>query len=427
MFALEINILFYFISIVFFYRKDHSFSIRVAILFLYLIFAIMGYYIVQTGIFFVQFGHYNISDVSILPYVFNFLFILLLMTPFRFLRGKESKCICSLEQIKSKRIMYFERLVIILCFGYLFVGVLWFYKYGTADFVDIYTSNREGEHEYVFSNRLLNIFFFRTFHVLRWITPFWCMIEFSKLINRIKMKQALFYLVVFFICLYIGCIVGSNRGGMIFTSTNLIFFIIIEWKYLSPKIRRTIIVIGCIAVIFIVMSLLSITLSRSDNDSDVASFGVIRYFGESFPNLGIRVWGASDEHIWGARKFPFLFQLFGGYIPDFNGDKYVMVDYFERMYKYPVNNFKTFFGDIYAEFGIVVSFLIVCLYVWIVNLLIKKTSKSNLYVIFIYETYTLLTWGLFNCNISQDFVVEFLLYVIIVFFIKNHKVKKKKV
>lgn len=421
MWPLIINVILYLVALLYFYKKAHHFSIQVAVLFLYLVFSIMGVLVVNNGVFFQQFGYYDLSRVSILPYLFNFIMILLLLRPLRVIEGNETNFVCSMAQVTNSRIKTFEQIIVVMCFAYLFVGSLWFQKYGHVEFGDIYASNREGEREYVFSSRLLNIFFFRTHQVLNWITPFWCMLEFGRIINKVKPKRALFNIILLFSCLYIGCLISSNRGGIIFTTANLCFFIVILWNHLSNKSRRLFIIIGSIVATIVIMFLMSISLSRYGDDSEVASFGVIRYLGESFPNLGIRVWDVSDEHMWGARKFPAFYQMFGGYVPEFYGDKDLMVNYFEINFRYPVNNFKTFFGDIYAEFGTPISFLIVLLYISLVNRLIKKTLKSKLSTVFVYETFTLLTWGLFNCKISQDFLIEFILYVLVVLYIRKRQ------
>jgi hypothetical protein len=186
-------------------------------------------------------------------------------------------------------------------------------------------------------------------------------------------------------------------------------------------------VIGGVMIVIMLCFTIGITLSRSADDTELALFGIVRYLGEAFPNLGFRVWNVSEEHIMGARKFPFLYQLFGGFIPDFEGNKYDYVLYFETKYKYPVNNFQTFFGDIYAEFGIVLSFLIVICYVHLMKKIIKKTSDSILSIVFVYVTYTLLIWGGFNCKISEGFIIELLLYIISIFVIKQLFLNKKRI
>ena len=426
MFALGLNIFLFLITTLHIYRKDHCFSIRIAVLFMYLILAIMGFITVYNGIFFEEFGFYNKENISIIPFVFNYLMVVLLLNSTKG-HVNISNYINVFPLIKLKWRNRFEIVISLLCLLYLILSVFWFKKYGGVDFVDIYTSNRAGEHDYVFSNRFLNIFFFRTYQILLWVTPFFCLLEFVKLIHKIKRRQSILLIILFYVCMFVGCLIQANRGGFIFISANALFFIIIFWKYFSHNVKRNLLIVGGVMIAIIVFFTIGITISRSSDDTELAFFGAIRYMGESFPNLGFRVWDTSGEHIMGARKFPFLFQALGGYIPDFEGNHYDYVFYYETKYKYPINNFQTFFGDIYAEFGIVLSFLIVICYVLLIKEIIKKTSDSILSIVFVYVTYTLLIWGGFNCKISEGFIIELLLYVISVFVIKRLFFNKKKI
>ncbi|MCD8291072.1 MAG: oligosaccharide repeat unit polymerase, partial [Prevotella sp.] len=103
---------------------------------------------------------------------------------------------------------------------------------------------------------------------------------------------------------------------------------------------------------------MAITKSRFDmgqhRETPVES--IARYFGESFPNLGYSFWDKVRWHPMGERLFPEVCES------DVS-QRFKSVDssyyYWKLKTHVPILNFKTLFGDLYIEFGVLGALLFV--------------------------------------------------------------------
>lgn len=129
----------------------------------------------------------------------------------------------------------------------------------------------------------------------------------------------------------------------------------------------------------IVFYLAAISISRLGDDEKEAGNSVLRYFGEAFPNLGLRVWEVSDHYLMGMRTFPSVYSLFEP-IPNVVtkaegiGVKHIV---FENISGFPIINFKTFYGDLYCEWGPILPFIIIGIYLFMI-----KSLKRCLVIVF---------------------------------------------
>ena len=162
---------------------------------------------------------------------------------------------------------------------------------------------------------------------------------------------------------------------------------------------------------------IAISFARVDGDVDVAVNRLFRYFGEPFLNLGLVYWNSTDVHTYGIRFFPKLLELFGGFeLPDSKYGIDALREFWSNVYRVNMYYFKTLFGDLYIEFGLVGSFVVALLTVaagWF-----SKTIKNPLLSHFLlyYYARAIVLWGVFDYGLLQDVVVD-LSYAIVFWFI----------
>ena len=146
---------------------------------------------------------------------------------------------------------------------------------------------------------------------------------------------------------------------------------------------------------------------------------ILHYFGESFPNLGARVWTLDDiNHPYGSRKFPNIYEIFSGAEKKefFNSTE---TSYYWNIYtKAPVVNFKTGFGDLYVEFGLILTFIIALLINRIILYLNYKYRVFSIIVMCI--CYNFAIYGLFDSK-GESFITEIIWFLIIATFFKLFK------
>lgn len=408
--ALILNTILY-LGILFYYiKKDSILSIRVFVSLLYFLFALIGVITVQNGIYFETFGYYSVKNVSFVPYLLNFVMVVFMLNLLKNI-DRYVDIFLKKDLNNSRLSKIVEYITMVACFIFLFLVLLWYTNNKSLSFADIYINKRSGEQ--MFSNGLLNMLYHRVFYFLKWITPVYFMFQYAKIVNG---KASLYKLLFFFAVIILKSLVGADRGTMFFSCLDFIFFIIIFYKYLSYRIKKQLIIVCSCSFFAIVLVLESISYSRFESGNSTYESGTIRYFGEVFPNLGLRIWNVSNDHIMGARRFPRVYKALGGKVPDFKGDISLEREYFESKYKFPVNNFKSFYGDLYIEFGKYLSIIIFLLLYIILNHLKKNNINNGMSLLYVYIAYSLCTWGFFGCAVDERFVANVILYILFCYF-----------
>lgn len=416
MWVLIFNISLYVSTCIYYYNRDKSFSINVAIFALFSLFAFSGYITVIDGIFFKQFGYSNTDNIQLFPYLANYILILALTQSMSGLNK-----ISFSEEIK---LLNGHLLTFIECITILVSIIQMIMQYQVAmilsvfDYKDIYDAAHQGESLFTLQSQLENILYFRSLQFINVFYPFIYLIEFSKLSLRINPKKSVLIILLVFLPQIIGSAMMANRGGIIFAISALLFFIIFFWNSLSSKSKQTILLSGIGFIIIIVLQLVAITLSRSGNETDAGN-DALRYFGEAFPNLGLRVWEVSDRYIMGARTFPTIYSLFAP-LPYIADEGNAGIHEFWGAYSgFPIINFKTFYGDLYCEWGPFLPFLIVGIYIYITHLMRRKLKHTIFSLVIVFNTFMMLIWGLFNANKISGTNMESFLYSFIIAFLLN--------
>ena len=163
--------------------------------------------------------------------------------------------------------------------------------------------------------------------------------------------------------------------------------------------------------------ILAISVSRANGDADVAIDRIFRYFGEPFLNLGLVYWNSTDVHTYGLRFFPKLIEWVGGLeLPDSKYGADALRDFWTRVYGVNMYYFKTFFGDLYMEFGVIGAFIASAVIVAGGKFAQKVKNPFICHFVLYYYARSVVLWGIFGFGAIQSTWVD-LVYAIVFWWI----------
>ena len=351
------------------YRRINLYN---SILFAFVVISVMGYITTKMGIQIV--GSVNFGyKASPIPYLFQFVAVLLIVSPFK-------KCItpqANFSVFKSKnliKLFYFSSVIfviVILVKLYEFELVL---QQGLAE--AYVARHSEGTRLIEFSNPVLTFFSTKGMSYVETVFP----IMVYYYVYRIKFRiGSLLYNILLLLMCFIPEILDSlttgSKGMLFFNAFDLVFFYLFFEHILPSKVKRSFILIGSLVFSFLIFYAVAIQESRNDYDKSkkLASEVILRYLGESMPNLG-DLYEDTKVHPYGKRFFPVFT---GGKTFSSAEEK---AEYWEKVTKARVLNFKTIWGDSFIEFGIVGSFI----FLFIVVGIYKKFVFSNIQHFYIF-------------------------------------------
>lgn len=417
------NFLLYFSFFIYkFKKRDNYINIYNYIILLYSIIALLGYIIFENGIYEYTFGYKNEESLSIIPYILTFISFIIIIYPL-----KRSNLFALNSGISNNnldtKIIYFTLIVFIIYL--LLFNKLISYRSSLTDFGDIYNDAAAGN-TISFGNSTLDFIYSKILtltHILPYITyP----LLFKKLVIGEKRRFYFFIIFILFSMQIYPLINNANRGGVFFTTMLFISYYIFYRKNINKKIKKYFFILGIAGLVVISLYSLTISYSRTQAEkSEAINTMVFRYFGEPFPNLGFNIWNHNINHPYGKRFFPNLTQAYKNYdIEKGRNSKFI---YWERFVGIPMLNFKTFFGDVYVEFGLIFGFLFIIGITLVCNKLLNNT-RNYLYnhsLIFFYINTCV--YGLFSCYWGSEESWKELIYLFILskifIYLSNKKLK----
>ncbi len=342
--------------------KEKRITIYSALVLFYLIVAFLGYYTVSSGIYYDVFGFTPLSTLQLEPYIYAIATYMILFWPLRNIKFDDYRT----DAIFSKKVAqclkiwvgYFSLFTILKLFEAVASITL-----GLGDTYD--ARHVDGQELFVYDNIILQKFNGYGFFLLNATVPFvmaYVFIGLNK--KRISNTYAVILIFLSYVPSILSGIAMGSRGSLFMTSFCFVFFILLFWRFIPKSFLSKIYLYGVIFVSLVLIYSWMITSDRVGKGSEGFN-SILRYFGESFPNLGFIFWDNVKYHPMGLRFFP-------NFLIENEKSLYTSVD---DSYQYwgfktgvPVLNFKTYFGDLYIEFGLVYAFAFVtgC------SLLVKK-------------------------------------------------------
>ncbi len=417
---LYINILLYFLTFLFYFFKDRTLGVRECVFLLYAIFGVASVVSINDGVYFETFGVYAFHQLSIMPLLLNYLFVLLFAQSLNGL----SKVKFDLISFDNVYVRIFEWSMILIAIINLVFQYLWSQIFGELELSDVYYSGHTGDSELTFDNQLWNILFYRSKQIIAIATPIIYIIEFMNLTLNKHVKKSALIIILIFLSAIIGHGLSGNRGGIVFAFASLAFFVILFWPKLSKSIKRTVVIALTGLIGLGMVYIIAISISRFDETDYGAGNAALRYFGESYPNFAWQIWTEEGHTLGGMRTFPTLYEMFGGYIPQNDegfGGSQVM---FELISGWPILIFKTFYGDLYVEFGAYIPFLIAIFYLLFVNLMQAKLKYSVFSLLIFHFSFMALIFGLFDNYLTESNIVNLIILFLVAIWFNNKLIKK---
>ena len=345
--VLIINALLYTFWFLFVLNKERKLTIYSFLILFYLCIAFIGIYSVSTSIYYNTFGFYSIKSLEIEPYVYSFITYVVLFLPFYKIKIN----IKDIDFIYNNKTRRFVSYWIIVYVGYTLLKL-------TEAAVSISTGlaaaydARHNEGLSLFQyNPILAKFNGYGYFFLQATLPFIMIYTLLGLKERKLSKNLSVLLIVLcFLPSFLEGIGMGSRGALFMTFFCFLFFIILLYNQLSTKFIHTIYKLAILFVGCVLIYSWAITIDRVGESSGLDS--IIRYFGESFPNLGWTVWEHAVKHPMGELFFP---NFFNSYVDGLSVNEAYL--YWQQVTGVPVLTFKTYFGDLYVEFGVLGAFI----------------------------------------------------------------------
>lgn len=382
---LFLNFLIYFSVFLFVYKRDKQISLMAFLFLFYSVIAFLGFYTVENGIYFDVFGKMNVHTLVFIPYFLCFISFCILFYPFRNLKQKKTNI--SVPNNSKTEIFVKIWLVYIVLFSILKLSeAVISVSIGLGQIYE--NRHMDGDTLFNYQNIILNKFNGYGTYLIDATIPFIIVyvvhnLKFRKMSN----KKGLLLITLCFLPQLLNSIAMGSRGGIFLVFFNLIFFVLLFRKSLSKQFMKVIYSFGAIFLFIMISFSLDITSSRLGNKRDGID-SIFRYFGEAFPNLGFNIWDKVIYHPMGERLFPdFVSHNYKFYSID---DAYA---FWENKTGVPVLNFKTLFGDLYIEFGILYAFIFLLILAIIMNLFITKRSLKFYNISYLYYYYQLCILG----------------------------------
>lgn len=383
----------------------------------YSIVSILGYVTVKSAIHTtedVDLGY----KVSTLPIFLNFIFTLILCSPFYSTRPKDLKLFnCNSSDLK----------LLVRCLIALDI-IMSIYKGAeayTMSFFDpsiVYEMRREGETINIFRNDLL-LSIFNKFYGLYLSTYSVIIIYGISLFLHSKKRRSLLLIPLAILPRILGGMSVASRGDLFFTIMELAFFYPFLKGKFDKKTKVNILVISSLVLLSVIIYSMNVTESRFSGSTRTARLtnteSVVKYFGESHVNLCAFIYGQVKQHPVGERMYHL------GFNKKFNSTNDER-DYWDLYTGVPIRVFKTAFGDCYVEFGTIGAFVFIFAFVYLWKTLVFRRKSLGYFLPLIYFYYHICFFGLFDFYFTNNAFLSLFFLLIVCWIIKRSEIKAHK-
>lgn len=344
---LLINTLLYTFWFLISFKRDGKITVYSFLVLFYLCISLIGIYSVNNQIYYNTFGFYPLSKLSIEPYIYCFITYFILFLPFYKVKVNIKNVDFIFTQ-KTKKIVSCWIIIYVLYTLLKLSEAIISISLGLAATYEARHNEGVTLFEY---NPILAKFNGYAYFFLQATLPFIMLYAlFGVKKKYISSRMSMILIVLCFLPSFLESLGMGSRGGMFMTFFCFLFFFIMLYDQLSKKFIHTIYTFTILFISCILVYSWAITVDRVGHASGLDS--IIRYFGEAFPNLGWTVWDNAVYHPMGERFFP---NFFNSYVENLSvSDAYL---YWQQVTGVPVLNFKTYFGDLYVEFGTIGAFI----------------------------------------------------------------------
>lgn len=361
----------------------------------------MGIYIFNENIYQNEIpDHRGLEYLSYAPYLLMFGMILLILWPIKSLPKFELGW-------SEKRLDRFSNLFILLILSHLFFWLHGFQFGEASDLGEAYHMSVSGDLGLRYGSDVEVVVSKILRRLSICVTPIFFYLQFYRITKNQKVGISIIYTCVGFFAGIVPAILQGSRGSLFFSFFAMVFVYMNFKDDIPVKVKKVMYGLVIMSLSVLAFYVLTISVSRAKGDSDVAIGRIFRYFGEPFLNLGLVYWNSTDVHTYGLRFFPKLIEWAGGFeLPDSKYGVDALRDFWTRVYGVNMYYFKTLFGDLYLEFGVVGAYVasgLLAVGAWMVK---KIKNPLICHFVLYYYARTLILWGIFGFGVTQNVCVD---------------------
>lgn len=408
--VLLVNAIVYIITFCFYYKRRGKFDIYTLIWAAFAFTAIMGYLCVILGYHYSHDKHLGFK-ISLIPYICIYLSVFIISFPFKHFDSRKINYSLLIDRQFAKIVspLLLLSIVLICTKGYQTLMVMALGGFGEAYQEAFETGGQIFEYSNI-ALRRINDWGYTIYSIFEPLLLAYFFFNQSK-----KKNKTWINMVGILVCLMPELLVilsRGSKGGLFFLVMSLLFYYILFKERLGIKAKRKLMIIGIGFFLGLAVLAFSITTMRNDmkksNTTQIET--MVRYLGESMPNVGWQYYDKVDRHPYGARFFPEL--LYSKKISDSRDNRFF---YWSNYTGVNTAQLNTIWGDCYVEFGLFGSFAFIC-FTTIVWYLFVFERYSNVFVfplVYYYYSY-FVVFGLFSFGfIGERIHVKFMYYVFI--------------
>lgn len=330
----------------------------------YAILALLGYYTVNVGIYSIT--NVNPYNLDILPYLFCFAFMWIIFYPFK------NITLTNIPIPQSKNIRLLIKIWAVVTAAFLALKVSEASITVSTGLAEAYENRHVlGESLFDYSGypilRRINFFGNLFISTTNPFVVFYCVQNLNT--KQEKTSFLYFLLVIAFLPSIVAGIGTASRGSIFNGFVKILFYALIFRDYVPEKTKK--IAVTSFAVLLGIMAFysLAITVARLSGKGVDEFDSIFRYFGECFPNLGAIFWDNVNTHPMGERLFPEFTGVDFSSNWDSADERFL---FWSNITGVPMLLFKTIFGDLYIEFGIIGAFIFAAVMTSVMKYIAKK-------------------------------------------------------
>lgn len=390
-----------------FRNRDECSAFYIFSVAMYFVVACIGVFVFEIGLYQDEISdHRSMEYLSFIPYALMFVMMAVALYPL--------KAIPKFELGWEKRRI--SRCSVVFLF--LILAHLLFYLYGfqfglVTDAGDAYYMSASGDLGLRYGSDVEVIISKILRRLSICVMPVFFYLQFYRISKNQQAMMALLFLVLGFCAYVIPPILNGSRGGMFFDFFIMIYIYLNFSSEIPVKMKKLLYAFVILVLLGLVFYALVVSVARAKGDSDVAVFRIFRYFGEPFLNLGLVYWNSTDVHTYGVRFFPKVLEWVGGLeLPDSKYGAEGLREFWTHIYGVNMYYFKTLFGDLYMEFGVIGSYVVVIVLALVARFVKKLKNSFLCHFIMFYYARNVVIYGIFGFGMDQKIVVD-LAYAIV--------------
>jgi len=193
----------------------------------------------------------------------------------------------------------------------------------------------------------------------------------------------LFGCIILIINPILGIAVGS-RATLVFFIFSVFFSYQIFKKNYTQKMRRKTSMVSSVFLIMLVIFIILLSINRFEGAQNGVGFFFLKYLGESFSNFNILLYDQIDNYTFGAKNFSYFTNILG--FTDLENINEIR-EYAVQQTGIPNNYFYTFIGQIFIDFGPIITFLLALfssVFFWNKFKVVEMLKLSSIVVYYLY-------------------------------------------